>query len=130
MNARASAITELPKLELPNMLVIGDTASWTASRGPLPQIDGVVFAHYRDLTAALLRQVDPDFVLSPLIDAGFDAIDVAAELTRLQFCGRYRVVLASVPNPHAILNEVRQAFPMLDFDILIIPERPVLSGIA
>jgi hypothetical protein len=130
MNARVPMTRARTEPAYPNMLVIGGKASWTATRGALPQIDGVVFSHFRELTSTLLRDVSPDFVLSPLMDSEFDALDIAAELSRLGYRGRYRAVVASVPNPKAILNEVRQAFPFLDFDILVVPDRPALAGSA
>ena len=65
-----------------------------------------------------MARIEPDTVVSSLFGRGFDAIDIAKQLYRLGFTGRYRALTGNLPNPDMIRREVAQVAPGLDFDVL------------
>lgn len=112
------------QVELPVMLVIGDIKGWTRQGRDLPDVPGFHFGGLQDLTSGLLTQMSPDVILSALMGESFDALDVARRLSELDFKGRYRAIATSLPNPRAIMAEVRAIAPELDFDLFIIDSHP------
>lgn len=104
------------------ILVVGNLPSWARAGRALPRLDGFRFVAFADLDAALLAEAAPELVLSPLVDAAFDAVDVARRLGGLGFRGRYLALADRLPNPDAVRAEVRAAAPALDFDLLVVTE--------
>ena len=102
----------------PVLLVIGNITSWEAQGLRLPRGDGIHFHAFADLTHEIFWQIDPDVVLSGLINHGFDAVDVAQRLGLFGFAGRYRVVTDQIPNPRIVLGDIRSASPSIDFDLI------------
>lgn len=102
----------------PVLLVIGNIASWVAQGLTLPRGDGIHFHTFADLTPEIFWQIDPDVVLSGLINHGFDAVDVAQTLGLFGFTGRYRVVTDQIPKPRIVLGDIRTAAPSIDFDLI------------
>ncbi|MDQ2088610.1 hypothetical protein [Marimonas arenosa] len=76
-----------------------------------------LFLDFNQLTRELLRQTDPDQVVSWLFCTAYDAHDVAHILTGCGFRGRYRAIAPALPNKAAVAREIRRAFPGLNFDI-------------
>ena len=100
----------------PRLLVVGaGDAGWL---GPL--IDGVTVSAFGDVGAEILWQTRAEIVLSALVTAEFDAVDLAIRLDGLGYDGRYRaVVLADeAPCPALVVREVNTHAPGLDFAIL------------
>lgn len=104
------------------MLVVGNTSRWQRAGKDLPQLNGFHFVDYREINSAVLARIRPDVVLSPLVCAGFDALEVAAHLSNAGFDGRYRAIADNVPHVDLICREVAYAAPALDFDILNISD--------
>lgn len=104
----------------PVMLVVGDLHHWRLSGRELPELDGFHFVDYADVTAELLERLRPDVVLSALMAAGFDALDLAGTLSALSYRGAYRSISPDLPDPAAVRREVQAAAPGLDFEILLI----------
>ena len=102
----------------PVLLVIGNITSCEAQGLTLPRGDGIHFHTFADLTPEIFWQIDPDVVLSGLINHGFDAVDVAQRLGLFGFAGRYRVVTDQIPNPRIVLGDIRSASPSIDFDLI------------
>lgn len=101
------------------ILVIGDERRWNREgRGPPPGVEALRFVRLDQVAAALRTDPAPDLVLSPLVGAGFDALDLARLLRSLGFAGRYRVVVDALPDPAAVLAELRAEAPGLDVDLV------------
>lgn len=79
----------------------------------------IVTAGFEELTSTNLARWRPDIVLSPLVDTGFDCVDLARRLCDLGYAGRYRVAAAALPNPELIRREVAAACPGLDFGLVV-----------
>jgi len=60
----------------------------------------------------------PKLVLTPLISAKNDAIEIAAALSRFGFTGRYRAVISSLPDKEMVRREVVAAVSGFDFDVV------------
>lgn len=74
---------------------------------------------YASVTAELLKEFDPHFVVSPILTAGFDIVDLGTLLWQLRYKGAYRVLTeVALPNPGIVLREVRSQCPGLDVDLL------------
>lgn len=86
---------------------------------------GYRIARLGELDASLLRDAEPELVISSLLGDGFDAIDVAIRLAGLGYTGPYRVLCPPLPKPEAVRDEIRAAAPGLDFDLLIVTHGPV-----
>ncbi len=101
------------------ILVIGDLTKWRRENRALPQLADVKFASFGELGPALLDP-PPDMVLSPLSSAEFDAVELGQRLQELGFHGRYRAIAALGTDASLVVEEVRQAAPDLDFDLIVI----------
>lgn len=101
------------------MLVVGSRAAWLAQKGRPEAMPGFFFCDYGDLALFMGDGPVVDMVLSPLMAAGFDALDVAIQLADFGFAGRYRAVVDDLPDPALVRREVRRAAPRLDFDVLV-----------
>ena len=101
-----------------SMLVVGPVAAWRKMQKTLPDIEGIAFVEFDGLTAELLEQTKPDFILSALVSTGFDALDLARVLADLGFSGHYRAVAERLPHPSVVRAEVGAIAPDLDFDVL------------
>lgn len=101
----------------PRLLAVGAVSAGRS--GPL--IDGVTVSTFGDLGAEILWQTRADVVVSALVTAEFDALDLAIRLDGLGYDGRYRaVVLAGeLPCPALVVREVSTQAPGLDFAILV-----------
>jgi hypothetical protein len=100
------------------MLVVGRIRDPSA----LPRIPGFHFRTFTAVDGKLLASLNPEVVLSALIAPDFDAVDLARLLHDEGFRGRYRAVTVRLPNPAAIVSEVRAAVPGLDFDLFVMDE--------
>ncbi|TNC71949.1 hypothetical protein [Rubellimicrobium roseum] len=99
------------------ILVIGNLDAWERHGRRAPDLDGFRFARFDEIDAGLLAEVAPGMVLSWLVDDGHDAVDIARRLAELGFAGRYRALAPDLPNVAAIVEEVREVAPDLDFDL-------------
>lgn len=102
------------------MLVVGDLRRWERLGRDMPDMKGLRFVGFAEVTAEILAKTQPDIVLSALVGDGFDALDLARRLSDLNYGGRYRAVTLELPNPHLVTSEVRACAPGLDFDIYVI----------
>ena len=100
------------------MLVIGDVSGWRRAGQLLPDGDGLRFADLADVTAGLLRCAAPQVVVSPLICAACDVIDIALRLSEAGFTGPYRCIGDTSYDLSMIAQEVAEAAPSLDFGII------------
>jgi hypothetical protein len=103
-------------------LLVGEYANVQGAETLLPSKSAVFYLDFNDLSADVLRAVNPDVVISPVICATFDCLELAEFLEETEFLGRYRVVLENIPRPEIICREVRRTHPMLDFGV--ISEKP------
>lgn len=81
----------------------------------------MVVVDYTAVTAALLKEFDPHFVVSPIVTPAFDIMDLGLRLWQLGYKGAYRALTeVPLPNPELVLREVRALCPALNVDILCI----------
>jgi len=59
-----------------------------------------------------------DCVVCPLVTARFDALEVAAELSRARFHGTLVLVMPRVPRPQIIVRELKQICPGLSVELV------------
>jgi hypothetical protein len=102
-------------------LVIGEIARWQSHGKSTPRIPGFTFVEIDHLTYALLQQIQPQVILSPLVTDGFDAVDVAMKLQAFGYLGRYRVVTEDLPNMRMVICEIQSSAPRLDIDLFVLP---------
>lgn len=62
----------------------------------------------------------PILVLSPLVTAQFDAIDLAKRLALSGYRGRYLALVERLPDPKLIRREVAAQSPGINFDVIIL----------
>lgn len=118
---------EAPDPEL--ILVVGDIGQWLASGRDLPQVAQMEFCTFRELTETYLDHLKPAYILSPLLAADFDILDLAALLDSLNYVGKLRAMVPPLPNPSLIIEEVRFEWPALDFDLIEVRPGPKLGRI-
>lgn len=104
-----------------HVLVISSAIS-TPAQQLLHQGSVVVNARFDALSADLLAEVRPDCVLTPLFGIDCDAMEVAAQLSRLGYRGLLLAVTGPLPNPRVIKSEVQAANPGLSFDLIDVPD--------
>lgn len=107
-----------------NTLIIGSVDRWYAEGRMKQELDEFQFADLEALSGDFLQELNPEIVFSPLFADSFDALDVARALHASQFQGCYRVISGQLPNTRMIKTEIAQIAPGLDFDILVVPEKP------
>jgi len=73
-----------------------------------------------DISAETLAALRPDVVLTPLVGAGFDCLDVALALSEAGYRARLRAVVRYVPNPGLVRREIAASCPGLDFDLIVL----------
>ena len=106
------------------VLVVGNLRQWQRDGRLLPELHDFHFSEFDQLTAALLDDIAPDVILSALMGAEFDAVDLARCLAGLRFRGRYRALTTRLPNPETVRAEVQAVAPALDFDLFMLdPKR-------
>lgn len=81
----------------------------------------VTIVKFPTIDRALLERVQPDVVISALISAQFDILDLAAHLKGLGYTGALRAITPPVPNARLIRAEVAQLWPDLDFGLIELP---------
>ena len=101
-----------------SVLVVGEIAHWPVTGHPLPKTSNTAFCAYGDLCAKFLLKRRPDIILSPLVTAYFDMMDLAIRLDQLDYLGRVRAVTPPLPDPDLVLREIRFECPALDFDLI------------
>lgn len=62
----------------------------------------------------------PGLVLSPLLTAVFDAIDLARYLSQRAYRGRYLALVDQLPSANLIRREVEAQSPDLNFDVVVL----------
>lgn len=101
---------------MPRVITIGTFPSGTVANhggGHAGMIDPEA------ITAGTLAILRPDVVLTPLVGAGFDCLDVALALCEAGYAGQLRAVVSFVPNPALVRREIAGACPGLDFDLIV-----------
>lgn len=111
-----------------SVLVVGNIDHWLMAGFELPKISNTVFCTYDDLTAEFLLDRQPDIILSSLVAAYFDVMELAIKLDQLDFEGRVRALTPPLPDPDLIRREIRFECPALDFDLIEVrPENKLRS---
>ena len=100
------------------ILVVGEVSKWQALGRLLPKDPGIFFVEFQDLDHGVLTLREPVTVLSPVLCASFDCLDLAMRLDELGFRGRYRAMSGQLPDPWLIRREIGESCPDLDFDIV------------
>lgn len=81
--------------------------------------EGIEVVDFATLTAGLLHDFRPHFVVSPIVTPSFDVLDLARLLCQLRYSGAYRVLTEGrLPDPDLVLREVRSQCPGIDVDVL------------
>ncbi len=101
-----------------SVLVVGHVDPWLMTGFAMPKISNTMFCTYDDLTAQFLLNHQPDVILSTLVTAYFDIMELAVKLDQLDFKGRVRAITPPLPDPGLILREIRFECPALDFDLI------------
>ncbi|CUH40466.1 hypothetical protein JSE7799_03198 [Jannaschia seosinensis] len=86
----------------------------------------IVTAPFEDLENVRLSDVIA--VVSPVVSAAFDAVDVAQRLALLGFTGHYVAYAPTLPDRELVRQEVREAAPDLAFEIIETGRGPYLAA--
>ena len=62
----------------------------------------------------------PALVLSPLLTAEFDALDLARMLAQCGYRGRYLALVDRLPSANLIRREVAAQSPSINFDVIVL----------
>ena len=62
----------------------------------------------------------PALILSPLLTAEFDALDLARLLAQCGYRGRYLALVDRLPSANLIRREVAQQSPSINFDVIVL----------
>ena len=62
----------------------------------------------------------PGLVLSPLLTAEFDALDLARVLSQCGYRGRYLALVDRLPSANLIRREVAAQSPSINFDVIVL----------
>ena len=101
-----------------SVLAVGEPDEWERQGRSTSSLGNIVFVAFHEVTGGLLDQLQPSTVISPALAKGFDCIDLAMLLNRLNFNGNYRAVANNLPKPGLIEAEIAQLCPRLHFEIV------------
>ncbi|MXQ07169.1 hypothetical protein GQ651_04855 [Alphaproteobacteria bacterium GH1-50] len=101
------------------ILAVGSADEWRRQGNRLFGDGRIHFASFEEVTQGLVERLCPTVILSPVLAARFDCIDLAQRLYMLDYTGRYRAVSDDLPDPEMVEREIRHLCPGLDFGILI-----------
>lgn len=116
------------KSSRPTVVLVGFPEHFHHTFAYLTKLKGMVGIEFHDLSAELLEKIAPDVVISPLLCAGFDCLDLAKRLADLGSKARYVAIAGDLPNLALVRDEVRSHCPGIDFDIQILrsdPDQPL-----
>ncbi|GGL77747.1 hypothetical protein [Wenxinia marina] len=102
----------------PRLLVVGTPDQWAAADIADADRNWLALCPFADLDTCTLDEWNPDLVVSHLLSAEYDVIEVARRLNELGYAGSYVAIWRRVPNPAVIKAEVRQVAPGLPFEVL------------
>ncbi|SFS10280.1 hypothetical protein [Yoonia litorea] len=101
-------------------LIVGDLPRWRTEGRDLIATTDISYCTYDALTARILDERKPQIILSPLVGDQYDVLDIAAKLEQFDFQGQYRVIADANSASKLVTQEVANAAPGLDFDILVV----------
>jgi len=104
------------------ILVVGDKRHWATVGNEMPLESYLAFAEYHNVSKELLKAVNPDIVLSPLLCPSFDCLDLAQTLENIGFKGRFRVMTPKLPKPEIVAAEIRNHCPSINFEFILTRE--------
>ena len=113
----ASVVLPMERRQEVSVLAVGELDEWERQGRSTPSFGNMVFVAFHEVTGGLLDQLQPSTVVSPALAKGFDCVDLALLLNRLDFRGVYRVLAADLPKPGLIETEIGQLCPRLQFEI-------------
>lgn len=94
----------------------------------LPPDSNLCFAGMNALQNMVLRQISASVIVSPLATSDFDAYEVASLLQDIEFSGTYRVLSPKIPKRSLVLDELQDAAPDVDIDVLELSETSSLAA--
>ena len=78
---------------------------------------------YELLDEELLDKIRPDQAITPLFGGGFDAVDVAEDLSLFGYCGQLIAISPRLPNPKIIEREMREYAYAMNFELVMYDEK-------
>lgn len=115
----ASLVLPMERRQEVSVLAVGEPDEWRRQGRTTSSLENMVFVAFHEVTGGLLDQLQPSTVVSPALAKGFDCIDLAMLLSRLEFNGVYRALAADLPKPGLIESEIAQLCPRLKFEIVV-----------
>jgi hypothetical protein len=76
----------------------------------------------------LLDKLRPDQVITPLFGDGYDAVDVAEDLSLYGYSGQLVAISPRLPNPRIIEREMREYAYAMDFELVMYDEKVRLQA--
>jgi hypothetical protein len=102
-------------------LALTDAALGALPRHVLPPGARITSVPYPMLAERLLAGPRaPGLVLSPLLTAEFDALDLARVLAQCGYRGRYLALVERLPSANLIRREVAAQSPSINFDVIVL----------
>lgn len=83
---------------------------------------------YNMLDEIMLDKLRPDQVITPLFGDGYDAVDVAEDLSLFGYCGQLTAISPRLPNPKIIEREMREYAYAMNFELVMYDEKLLLQA--
>lgn len=110
-----------PEYAPPVTLFVGATGSEVPF-----EIENSVFVTHQDV-GKTARSMGASVVVTPLLDAGFDAADVVTALREVNFDGALRVLASALPDTSVVRSELSALAPAMDIDVVLIDPTRVVN---
>ena len=114
----ASVVLPMERRREVSVLAVGEPDEWERQGCLTSSLGNMVFVAFHEVPGGLLDELQPSTVVSPALAKGFDCIDLAILLNRLNFNGNYRAMADNLPKPSLIEAEIAQLCPRLHFEII------------
>lgn len=85
------------------------------------QSSEIIFVDVASIVVSLSKY-KPEIVLSLLIDGKFDALEIAHNLSKAGYDGKYRIMCETLNYPEGVLAEIKAVAPAMDIEFVLLDE--------
>ena len=107
-----------PSLTEARRLLLVDASDALPLLAPRPDRQSVVLTQMRMIGSIMLKNVDPDAIIAPLIATHWDIVDLGILLEELGYTGMLYAMTKPLPRAELVLREVGAVCPRLTVRLL------------
>lgn len=111
-------VSPTPSLRDAQTILLIDASGALPLLSPRPEKQSVILTQMRMLGATMLRTVNPDAIIAPLISSDWDIVDLGILLEEMGYCGTLFALTRPLPRAELVIREVSAVCPRLTVRLL------------